>query len=375
MFKKYLDNEQFNFQLNRFLGKFMEDSEVKNDIEKALPNIKDMDSWYIAWRKLAEKSEIKGKFELAAAYYAAGNFYLRESDPNKAHMYTKYRENYYKSYKGLPLEHFNVPYEDSFFQAVRVKFQGSTKTLIFHGGYDSCLEEMLPFLSVFENLGYDVIAFEGPGQGMALKNGLKFIHNWEKPVSALLDYFNLDEVTILGCSWGGYFCLRAAAFEKRIKAAIAYDIFYCGMDVIGMKNKEMRYELEDLLNNNQKDKVNELMYSKMKADIDFDWKISKGMDNTMTDTPYDFLKAIQLHTMDGIEKLIDQDVLLLAGEEDQYVPIEVMKLLEDRLVNANITKKIFTKETGGEQHCQAGRMDLAFDEIKKFLIKNKNMHI
>ncbi|MBD7912249.1 alpha/beta fold hydrolase [Clostridium cibarium] len=370
MFKEFVENRQFNFQINRFLGGFYTDPEIKKDIDSVLPILTDTDAWYKSWRKLGEQSEEKGQFELAAAYYEAGNFYLRQNDPNKKYMYNKFKENFYKSYKELPLEHFQVPYENSFLSAVGVKFENSTKTLLIHGGYDSCLEEIIPCLAYFKGLGYDIIAFEGPGQGGALMNGLKFIHNWEKPVSAILDYFNLEEASILGCSWGGYFCLRAAAFEKRIKEVICYDIFYCGMDVISMSNKEMRDKLEKLLDNNEKDKINELMSAKMKGDIDFNWKICKGMDNTGTETPYDFLKAIRLHTMAGIEKFVDQDLLLLAGEEDQYVPIETLALLENNLVNAkSITKKVFTKETGGEQHCQAGRMDLAFDEIKKFLTR------
>lgn len=163
--------------------------------------------------------------------------------------------------------------------------------------------------------------------------------------------------------------MRAAAFEKRVKKVICFDIFYCGMDVI-TRSKEYREEIEKMLDNNERDKINELMLLKMRDDIDFNWKICKGMDNTGTQTPFEFLKAIQFHTMAGIENMIDQDLLLLASEEDQYVPVEAMTLLENNLVNAkSITKKIFTKETGGEQHCQAGREDLALDEIKKFLAR------
>lgn len=369
MFKKYIENEQFNLQINRCLGKFENNPQVERDIKSILPILTDTDSWYKAWRKLAEKNEANGQFELASAYYQVAEFYLSESDPNKIIMYNKYRENFYKYYNEFELEHFKVPYENSFMPTIRVKFKNSTKTLLIHGGYDSYLEEIISALAFFKDLGYDIIAFEGPGQGGALKNGLKFIHNWEKPVTTVLDYFGVEETSILGISWGGYLCMRAAAFEKRIKEVICFDIFYSGMDVFA-KNKEIKDTLEKLLTNNEKDKINQMLLSNMKNNIDLNWKFSKGMDNTGTETPYDFLKAIQLHTMSGIETFIDQDLLLLAGEEDQYVPIEAMSLLENNLVNAkSLTKKIFTKETGGEQHCQAGRMDLAFDEIKKFLIR------
>jgi|SaaInlV_200m_DNA_3_1039701.scaffolds.fasta_scaffold02100_11 pimeloyl-ACP methyl ester carboxylesterase len=44
---------------------------------------------------------------------------------------------------------------------------------------------------------------------------------WEKPTAAILDYFDLDDVTLFGLSMGGWLCLRAAAFEPRIKGGIS----------------------------------------------------------------------------------------------------------------------------------------------------------
>nr|WP_220084754.1 alpha/beta fold hydrolase [Paenibacillus dendritiformis] len=78
--------------------------------------------------------------------------------------------------------------------------------------------------------GYTIYLFEGPGQGETLKKGLTFEPYWEKPVSAILDYFKLEDVCLLGVSWGGYLALRAAAFERRIAKAVAYDVLYDGFD-------------------------------------------------------------------------------------------------------------------------------------------------
>lgn len=370
MFKRYLENEQFNLQINRFFGKF-NDPQIQEYIENILPKLISTDAWYREWRKLAEESEANENFELAAAAYEAGDFYLGENDSNKLHMYNKYIENVYKYYKevSFPIERFKISYENSFMPAIRMTFNKDySKTLLVHGGYDGYMEELVPIMFLLKDSGYNLIIFDGPGQGGALVNGLKFIHNWEKPVSIVLDYFHLKEASLLGISWGGYLCMRAAAFEKRIKKVICYDIFYRGLDAIFI-SKELK-PVEKMFANGEKDKVNAFVLSKMKVDIDTSWKFDKGMEKTGTKTPYDFLKAIQLHTLDGIENLIDQDVLLLAGEEDQYVPIEQMPILEKNLVNAkSITKKIFTRETGGEQHCQAGRVDLAYAEMNKFLTK------
>ena len=61
--------------------------------------------------------------------------------------------------------------------------------------------------------GYEIILFEGPGQGAAhRKSSLYMTHEWEKPTSAVLDYFELTDVTLIGISLGGYLAPRAAAF-------------------------------------------------------------------------------------------------------------------------------------------------------------------
>ena len=94
------------------------------------------------------------------------------------------------------------------------------------------MEEFYPLLKEYPDKGYTILLFEGPGQGQARKNDLVFTYEWEKPVKAILDYFHLSSVTILGISWGGYLAPRAAAFDKRIHRVICCDIFYWGLDLI-----------------------------------------------------------------------------------------------------------------------------------------------
>jgi hypothetical protein len=72
-------------------------------------------------------------------------------------------------------------------------------TFIFHGGYDSFVEEFYAFLLPLTELGFSVIGFDGPGQGGALRQGIYFEHAWEKPAKAVLDYFELDAVDWPGC--------------------------------------------------------------------------------------------------------------------------------------------------------------------------------
>ncbi len=56
--------------------------------------------------------------------------------------------------------------------------------------------------------------------------GHAMTHEWEKPTSVVLDYFKVDEVTLIGISLGGYLAVRAAAFEPRIKRVVTWDVMY-----------------------------------------------------------------------------------------------------------------------------------------------------
>ncbi|WP_429845366.1 alpha/beta fold hydrolase [Brevibacillus sp. FIR094] len=370
MFKMYVDNEQFNLQINRFIHDYYEEDErASSDLKTIVPRLTDAESWYEAWKEHAVMREDKQDYDLASAYYQAAEFYLLPSDPNKEIMYQKYRETFYKGFHDFDYESFQIPYENSYLPAIRLLTPGATKTLLVFGGYDSYMEELVKMMRFLRGIGYHIIVFDGPGQGTALKNGLKFIHSWEKPIAAVIDYFQLKRVSVLGGSWGGYLAMRAAAFEKRIDKVIAFNIFYCGLDALKIRMPdELWKKLTALLATDEAEQVNAMFEKMMEASIDVKWKITKGMENTGATTPFGLLKNFEKHTMEGIGALINQDVLLLAGEEDQYVPISRLPQIQRELCNAaSITTKVFTRETGGEQHCQAGARHLAFDEMKKFL--------
>jgi hypothetical protein len=52
------------------------------------------------------------------------------------------------------------------------------------------MEEFYAMACFFSEREYDVILFEGPGQGSALKQHQLFLtHEWENPVKAVLDYY------------------------------------------------------------------------------------------------------------------------------------------------------------------------------------------
>jgi alpha-beta hydrolase superfamily lysophospholipase len=82
--------------------------------------------------------------------------------------------------------------------------------LVFHGGYDSILEELyFTLVKDAHDHGYDVLTFNGPGQGSVLtQQKLPFTHEWEKPTSAVMDTFlahheRPGKMVLIGESMGG----------------------------------------------------------------------------------------------------------------------------------------------------------------------------
>jgi pimeloyl-ACP methyl ester carboxylesterase len=92
--------------------------------------------------------------------------------------------------------------------------------VLLFGGFDSLIEEFFGVWQVLAAAGFDVVAFDGPGQGGArCLYGQVFDHDWERPVRAILDHLGLEgEVSLVGLSMGGYWALRAAALEPRVAA-------------------------------------------------------------------------------------------------------------------------------------------------------------
>ena len=76
--------------------------------------------------------------------------------------------------------------------------------------------------------GYNVVIFEGPGQGSQLfLHDVPFRSDWERVITPIVDYLetrtdvNLDQVAIRGISFGGLLVPRAAAHEHRLSAVVA----------------------------------------------------------------------------------------------------------------------------------------------------------
>lgn len=218
----------------------------------------------------------------------------------------------------------------------------------------------------FSEHGYEVVAFEGPGQGAARKKyGLALDYEWEKPAEAVLDYLEMDDVTWLGISMGGWFCFRAAAFEPRIKRVIASSIAF---DYMKFPNIFAQI-LGNLFFRHLRGLTENLSIKKMRKDKMHAWTLSNLMYITDKNTAMDAADvAMQLNEKNLHSELVKQDVLILTGSEDHFIPFKMHDMQVKALTSArSVAARVFTKEEQAQNHCQIGNIGLALQVMVNWI--------
>ena len=364
-YHEFNKDKGINFQLNRYysmgLGRF-------EDMKEAGQKISSFEEWKTEMLKLAETAISEGRLMNAAAYYRAAEFFITRNDPEKELLYEKFVDLFCKATQDDEISKYEVPYNDTFLPAMRIQPASTEKrgTLVLHGGNDSFIEEIYPVIRYFSDHGFEVIAFEGPGQGAALKKyGLTLNIEWEKPTKAILDYFKLDDVTLLGISMGGWLCLRAAAFEPRIKRVIPWSVSF---DVTQYTNI-LGQVLARLFMRKFRTFVNNQMKRNMKKKLEYSWFVNNLMYMTNKEVPIEAFDVLMQFNEENLHSdLVKQDVLILTGREDHLVPFKMHDMQVKALTNArSVTSRIFTKEEQAQNHCQIGNLGLAFDVIRKWI--------
>jgi len=356
----------YNFQFNRWhsLG-FARFEDMKEAGEK----INSFSDWKKVMVSLAEKAESEGRLKNAAIYYRGAEFYITQKDPDKIKFYDKFIELFYQISKEDNIERFKIPYGDSFLHAFKVPVNKTKKkgTIVMHGGFDSFIEEFYYMMKIFSDNGHEVIAFEGPGQGgTRRKYGLAWDEKWDRPTKAVLDFFKLDDVTIYGISMGGHLCLRAAAFEPRIKRVLSSG---GAVDYWKMMGPISRGLLKFFMN--FRNFTTKSLVKKMGKDEHHNWMVENSMYITKINNPIDAMMKMMDMTEENMQpQKITQDVLILSASKDHFIPIKMHKMIIKSLKNAkSVTDLIYTRETNAHNHCQIGNIPLVCKDVIDWLDK------
>ncbi|AHM60553.1 alpha/beta hydrolase fold protein [Flammeovirgaceae bacterium 311] len=364
-YHKLHKNKFLNYQLNRWysLGYAR-----KEDIESIGAKIKTFDDYISAFLEASELAVKENRLKNAATYLRAAEFLISPDNERKVPVYNEFINLFDKAFSDEIFERHKVPYNNGFLSAIKIPSKtGICKgTIIGIPGFDAFIEEFYCIWNYFTYQGYDVIAFEGPGQGASRRTyGQTFDHDYEKPAKAILDHFELSEATALGVSMGGYWIMRAAAFEKRIKRVIAMPPLYDWLEMTSPMNRKLaKWFLT------KRNLTNFFVRLKMNVGT-LKHTINNAIFIQNKHEPYDAVKWMMEMNKEHLNsRLIDQDVLLFTGENDAFQPPILLKKQEEALKNAkSVTTRIFLKSEQADQHCQFGNLPLVLEYMLNWINK------
>lgn len=357
-----------NYQLNRII--MWNDGDVE-DIESIASKINDSETWKRELIRIGNMAKNEGRIKEAIAYYRMSEFFMYDGDEDKVKYYKLATDIFYDYYKDYfedgTVKRYEVPYDNVNLPVLYAKAVGERKDIILlHGGNDSYMEELFFPMLYFSEHGFDVYLFEGPGQGSVMRiQGKHFNYQWEKPVTVILDYFKLDNVTIIGASLGGMLAPRAAAYEKRIKRVIAWSVFPSFYSVLlGMIPPSFKIAIKILIKLHLSFILNFAFRKKAKKDFTIDWGIKHGMYAYNAKSPYEYVIKLKKFQMINVGHLIDQDVLVIGANKDHFIDYKLFKEELDALNNVHsLTFRLFTDKECASNHCNMGNTKLVLDTM------------
>jgi pimeloyl-ACP methyl ester carboxylesterase len=294
---------------------------------------------------------------------------MAPGDPDKAAAYERqaklFRDLVAGELASGALREAEVPYESGQLPAWRLPVPEGVErkgSVVVHGGFDSYAEELYPLVRCIPQAGYEAVLFEGPGQGAAIRRqGMPFTPAWERPVAAVLDHFELDDVTLLGISLGGTLAPRAAAFLPRIRRVIAFDVCWDLFEAgLSTRPWPLRLALRTLLALRAGGALDALARRQMQRDPFARWAIEHGSYVFGVERPTEYFRRMKAFTTRRISSRVTQDFLLLAGSEDHYMPLAHFHRQARALTNVrSLTGRIFTRAESAHTHCQCGNLGLA----------------
>lgn len=252
----------------------------------------------------------KGRAYLRAHnYYRTAEFFLPPDDDKRPECFRKSVATFRLGLQWLGVKHdlIDVPYGEHTLKAIYYPGPPGAEAkplIVAGGGFDSTQEELyFLIVAAAHERDYAVLTYAGPGQGAVLREqGLKFTHEWEKPVGAVLDTFlerypRPPKIILVGASMGGYLAPRAAAFEERIDGVVALGVFFDWQEIA-------------------------LHMRKAPDSPGFRWALANSEWTLGVRGEMEVYIIFGRYNLKDTAQHITCDVLILHGENDHYVPLK-----------------------------------------------------
>jgi pimeloyl-ACP methyl ester carboxylesterase len=318
----------------------------------------DTAAWTKAWDSMGEEQSRHAAAEHAtgylraasARYFRAATYHLtgeRQTPPGpaKTHSYTAALEAFANGVElmATPIERVEVDSPDGILPGYPIPSDtdGPAPVVIFYNGFDVTKEILYGIIGdQFSRRSIACLVIDTPGTGEPLRlRGVASRPDYEVPTAAIVDYLRTrldidpDRIGLLGISLGGYYAPRGAAFEKRIKACVAWGAMWD----YGLRWQQ-RWET-----------------SSTTTSVPF-WQLPWVMG---TDTMEAALERVKQWTLADAMPHLTQPLLIVHGEHDGAVPTADAEAAFAAASSTDKTLRVFTVEEGGAEHVNADDPDPA----------------
>ncbi|MEV8524345.1 alpha/beta hydrolase [Streptomyces sp. NPDC052000] len=377
------EDESFSFETLRAAGFANDGGADLGEVIATVRNIGegDEEAWLREWKSTAQRvhaiatraqadgHRVSAREALlrASNYYRTAEFYRRDdpaNDPEVKLLSTLSRETFAAAaaLMDTPVEAVRIPYEDTSLPGYLflVDDSGAPRpTLIFTSGFDSTLEEAyFAVAAAALRRGYNVLAYDGPGQGAVLREQqMVFRPDWEAVVTPVVDYtltrpeIAPDRLALLGYSLGGYLTARAAAHEHRLAALILDDGVYNYYDA---HTQAMPPFLREWVETGRDELANPVVGLLMKASTQLRWALHNGVWAFGAASVADYIRRTADYTLDGVAQLIDCPTLILDAEDDQFFRGQPQRV--QAALTCPHTLVTLRESEGAGEHCHMGAM-------------------
>ena len=374
---------EMDFQLMRMLGAANAGGGTPGEIFAARGQIPEGDpyAWPAAFGEMADqlmamardclgknhRHRAAGHLLRASSYYRSAEYYSDPFGPQNPIYGQASRAAFLQAAPLLPhrIQAIDIPFEGHALPGYFMQPAGEAngRTLIIITGFDGTAEELY-FQSAAAGLerGYTLVIAEGPGQVGCLRRhpDLTFRPDYEAPIRAMVDAtlglpgVDPARLALYGISFGGYFALRGASHDPRIRALVANSpITDLGAYMRGFtESADNNEHAGEDLPLSEVDEVPDEMLPRVDK-LGF----KSACRRFGVDSFFGWFAALEDYCVTNLPD-IHCPVLALVGtgEGDQ-----AMKQFEQcaQSVSGPVTRRVFTVNEGADMHCQLGNLPLS----------------
>jgi pimeloyl-ACP methyl ester carboxylesterase len=393
--KFLFDDEAFSFETLRTAGFAAYGGADLGEVITTAGKIGEGDeaSWHREWKATAQRVAEVGEQALASGhrvsareallrasnyYRTAADFLLEKpaTDPEMTLLSAGQHDTFAAAAALLdtPVEAVSIPYEDTTLPAYLflVDDSGAARpTIIYNSGYDSTREESYFVIAAAAlRRGYNVLAFDGPGQGAVLREQkLVMRPDWEAVITPVVEFaltrdeIAADDIVLFGYSLGGYLVARAAAFEHRVAALILDDGIH---DFHAAFAASMPPFLWSWIEDGRDDVAVPVLTMLTALSTNVRWGLRNGVWVFGADSFADLVRMVTDYTLEGIAHQITAPTLIMDPENDHNLNGQP-QLVEKALTGAPTTLVTLTESEGAGEHTHAGGLGLAHQTMFDWL--------